>query len=149
MPRGGAFNRRLVTLQSSRLCTDICVPESRAQGPPQGLRVFLTWINQALLGCASWWWVGDLFSDQMLSHPEACHLTHLGRLMMIFSHDTLCSYIWIKTLFQEKSQWWWTQPGRSWNARSVWRWWCPPPGSGNARYYLGWYENMIFCHMWN
>ena len=88
MPRGGAFNRRLVTLQSSRLCTDICVPESRAQGLPQGLRVFSHESTRHYLDA-----LVDGGWDQMLPHPEDFHLTHLGRLMMIFSHDTLCSYI--------------------------------------------------------
>ena len=35
--------------------------------------------------------------------------------------------------FQGRCLWWWTRPGRSWSARSVWRSWCPQPGSGNAR----------------
>ena len=84
MPRGGAFNRRLVTLQSSRLCTDICVPESRAQGLPQGLRVFSHESTRHYLDA-----LVDGGWDQMLSHPEACHLTHLGRLMIFFLHTTL------------------------------------------------------------
>ena len=79
MPRGGAFNRRLVTLQSSRLCTDICVPESRAQGLPQGLRVFSHESTRHYLDAlVDGGWVGGLFSDQMLSYPS---------WLIIFSHD--------------------------------------------------------------
>ena len=78
MPRGGAFKRCLVTLQSSRLCTDICVPESRAQGPSGGLRVFSHELTRHYLDA-----LVDGGWAHMLSHPEACHLTHLGRLITL------------------------------------------------------------------